>query len=394
MRTTFSLVAAASAETDLASTWIRKLKIPATTYEELADVEGFKNLDEKLRVAINVRMGDQEGKKRVNLIAEIKRKCDMHEDRGLPEPTGRQYMHMIRTFYQIDEDERELLDMKVLWDLPYWGDSHLHPWKVHWDDLLRRQRHQPNDKNLRSFFVPKLKGSARLAKYLDMYDRSCEGDPEKTYEYIEKMIEKVIKEDRNKTNLNSVTSYYEASSHAPKKHAAPAPTDGSVGTQDETLKDDKKGKGKGGKKGKGDGKGQKGDKGKDGKGGKKGAGKGNDDGGKSGGTPKADDGTKKPDPNRSCITNFFGRCKHGAVLGAGVKCDYGNHRKAPTEADRAHFLFKRMESQHGAWAPGKFPYTAGGTAKANAAAAAKTAADAAGVPTVTPAGSPRGAQNT
>ena len=138
--------------------------------------------------------------------------------------------------------------------------------------------------------------------------------------------------------------------------------------------------------GKGDGKAPKGGKANDGKGGKKGAGKGNGDGGKSGGTPKADDGTKKPDPNRSCITNFFGRCKHGAVLGPGVKCDYGNHRKVPTDADRAHYLFKRMEGQHGAWAPGKFPYPA----KANVAAAA---ADAAGVPTVTPAASPRGAHN-
>ena len=64
-------------------------------------------------------------------------------------------------------------------------------------------------------------------------------------------------------------------------------------------------------------------------------------------------------PKRSCITNFFGKCKLGAALGMGVACNYGIHRKGPTEADRKHFFFVKMEKEHGTWGPGKFPYPNG-----------------------------------
>jgi len=203
------------------------------------------------------------------------------------------------------------------------------------------------------------------------------------------MVEKCIKEDQGKENMTSLVSSNDAASN-PKKQAAPGPvnTDGSAGTTTTPKPDPKGGKKGGGKDTKGKGAG-----GKDPKGGKKGGGKGKDkDGGKSGNTPKANDATKKPqDPNRSCITNFFGKCKHGAHLGPGVKCDYGCHRKAPTDADRAHHFFKRMEAQHGTWEPGEFPYPA----KANAAPASTGGAGAdkgnGGVTMQTPGGSPRNA---
>ena len=351
----------------------------------MADVEGYKGLDEKIRLVVSLRMNDESAKKCQGLVTELRRKADEHEFRNLPEPNGRQMLHTIRSFYEIEPEEKDMFDIKILWDLKYWGDAQLHPWKAHWDYLLRMQRDPPTDRNLRSFFPDKLKTSTRLVKYLDQYERACEGEPEKTFAYLDKMIEKVIKEDRCKANVASHAGYHDGLSQGPKKHAAPATTDDSAGNpKTDPKKDDgKKGKGgKGGQKGKGDGKG-----GKGGKDGKKGGGKGGD-GGKSGDTPKANEPAKKADPNKSCITNFFGKCKLGAHLGPGVKCDYGCHRKVPTDTDRAHFLFKKMEAQHGAWAPGKFPYPDGGN-KPNAAAAANKG----GPSTQTPAGSPGGGQN-
>jgi len=337
-------------------------------------------------------MNDESSKKRVGLVTELKRHQLDHEHRRIAEPNGRQLLHIIRSFYEIQPEEKDMFDLKVLWDLQYWGDAKLHPWKSHWDYLLRMQREPPTDRTLRSFFPLKLKTSTRLSKYLDEYERSCEGEPQKTYAYLDKMIEKVIKEDRSQANLASHAGYHDTHSQPPKKQpGAPATTDDSAGNpkNDPTKKDGKGGNKKGDKKGKGDGKGGKG---KDG--GKKGAGKGGD-GGKAGGTPKSNDAPKKPDPNRSCITNFFGKCKHGAHLGPGVKCDHGCHRKVPTDADRAHFFFKRMEAQHGAWAPGKFPYP-GDKAQAAPATNNNNAGGSRypGSPsTQTPAGSPGGGNN-
>ena len=162
------------------------------------------------------------------------------------------------------------------------------------------------------------------------------------------MVDKIIAEDQANNSAVNITAHLLG--QEPKKQAAPGTTGGSTEGQHPPPPAKKDGKGGGGGGPKKDG-GENGDKGKGkDKGGKKGKGKGKDnDGGKSGGTPKANDGSaKKPvDPNRSCITNFFAKCKHGAVPAPGTKCDYGCHRKAPTDADRAHYLFKKMEAQHG-----------------------------------------------
>ena len=165
MRLTFSAVTTCSIDSALSGTWIRKLSDPATTFEQLREVEGFKNLDEKLMHAIHFKMNDESGKKRVGLVTEMKRHILDHEHRRIAEPNGRQLLHIIRSYYEIQPEEKDMFDLKVLWDLQYWGDAQLHPWKSHWDYLLRMQREPPTDRTLRSFFPLKLKNPTRLSKY-------------------------------------------------------------------------------------------------------------------------------------------------------------------------------------------------------------------------------------
>ena len=75
------------------------------------------------------------------------------------------------------------------------------------------------------------------------------------------------------------------------------------------------------------------------------------------------------------------------MLGKGVTCDKGIHRKQPTDADRAHWFFKRMEKEHGDWAPNKFKYTPK-PSDATPAAPAKTGVGTNGNAGHTPPGSP------
>jgi len=169
-------------------------------------------------------------------------------------------------------------------------------------------------------------------------------------------VEKTIEEDQSRVNLQSLAAGAEAASHPKKQPAAPGTTGGAPGgdgpakTNTTDPKPEKK-KGKGDK-GKGKGKDQ------DGKG-KGGKDQGKEATGQSSGgnSPKV-----APDPNRSCITNLFGKCKHGAVLGKGVTCERGIHRKKPLDSDRTHPFFKKMEKEHGTWEPNKFKYPDGSVA--------------------------------
>ena len=73
-------------------------------------------------------------------------------------------------------------------------------------------------------------------------------------------------------------------------------------------------------------------------------------------------GAKPSTPPDLAWETFSGKCKHGAVLSKGVKCDYGVHRKAPRDEDKERPFFKRLEEKHGQWASGKFHYPDGSAA--------------------------------
>jgi len=357
----------------------------ATTYEQLARYDGYQNLDEKIYLSIDKMLKQNHPAPRRPLIDMILNKLDDHWVSGKRKPTGRQLIFLVRKHYSVRDVQMDTCCFKALANMTYWKDDKLPQWKNHWDYLLRRQKVRPTDNYLEELFVVMCRQSAqKLVKHVEMYDRSSDGDHERSYQYMERMVNKVIADDLTRMNANNLTANTLSGVTEPKKQpGAPGVTGGSTGDPPATTpKKDTKGGGKDPKKGKDHDKGKgKGDKGK---------GKGKD-GGKSQHPPKPDDANKKPlDPNRSCITHFFGKCKHGAVPAPGTKCDHGCHRKAPTDADRQHYLFKRMENQHGTWEPGKFPYPPKPNAAPAPANAAATGGPAQGGPTkTTPAGSPR-----
>jgi len=197
-------------------------------------------------------------------------------------------------------------------------------------------------------FIPLCRQSNRLSVQVGRYDLAFRGDEERSYDWMDRMVEKVIKEDRSKVNLESLAAGAEAASHPKKNPDAPGTT-GTTPGGDGPANSADPAKPKGGKS-------------KDGKGGKgkdpKGKGKGQDGKDATGASPGGNSPKNPPDPNRSCLLNFFARCKHGAVLGKGVKCERGVHRKTPSDADKAHPFFQKLEKEHGSWAPGACKYPA------------------------------------
>ena len=203
---------------------------------------------------------------------------------------------------------------------------------------------------------------------------------------MDKMVEKVIKEDRSRVNLSSLAAGSEAAANPTKQPAAPGATGGTPGGAGPASSTDPA-KPKGGKD-----KECKGKKGKD-QNGKKG--KGKDSGGKDateaspGGnsTPK-----QPPDPNCSCILNLFGKCKHGTSLGKGVKCERGVHRKKSLESDKSHPFFEKMEKEHGTWAHGVFKYPDGSVAAPAQASGVGINGNAGATPPGTPTAGPSAQQ--
>ena len=255
-------------------------------------------------------------------------------------------LYITRGFYQVEAEKKIFFEMRHLYEFKYWGDKHMREWKAHWDDVVRNQRVPPDEKVLEEIFIPLCRQSARLSIPIGKYELAFEDDDERSYTWMDKMVEKTIREDQSRANLESLAAGAEAASHPKKQPAAPGATGTTpVGDPAKTT-DPADPKPKGGKGGKGD------------KGGKKGKGK---DGGKTptGASPGGGNSPKPFDPNRSCILNLFGKCKHGAVLGKGVKCERGTHRKKPLDAEKTHPFFLKMEKEHGTWEPNKFKYPDG-----------------------------------
>ena len=114
--------------------------------------------------------------------------------------------------------------------------------------------------------MPLCRQSARLAAVVSKYNLAFKEDEERSYPWMDRMIEKVIKEDRSRVNLTSLAAGSEAAANPKKQPAAPGTTGGNPGGDGPANpadpskppkkdkkggKGDKGGKDQGGKKGKG-----------------------------------------------------------------------------------------------------------------------------------------------
>jgi hypothetical protein len=252
---------------------------------------------------------------------------------------GRQLLHIVRCFYHVRATKRDTFELKHLNEMLFWGDQHLPAWKLHWDDLVEHQRVPLAGEQLEDIFVDMCRQSDALRPHVEHYDRCDDEHPEHSYDFLNRMTMRVIKSRRGSKNLESLVAGNHAASKTKKTAALATTAGGSPDSDADTGAGSAKPKG-----------------GKEGKGGKQ---------GKGGATPgdstptsaSAGKGGKAWDPQRTCLENLFGKCKHGAALGKGVNCDYyGIHRKAPRTEDRERPFFKRLEKEHGVWEKGKFPY--------------------------------------
>ena len=199
------------------------------------------------------------------------------------------------------------------------------------------------------------------------------GDPEYTYSWLSKKVDKYIRDNRERLNQENLNS---GGNGPPKKGAAATATPGAdaAGSKRAAKKaaaaakkaeaattaaaaanasTNPAGGGRGtGAKGKGKGKG------KDGKGKGK-----NNDGGNQNAPQKgyAADGTQL-----RCVWHWFAKCK-SHPLKPGQTCRFGPHVPEPSKAERERPAFKKCEELHGPWESGKFKYPT------PAAAAAKKA---------------------
>ena len=165
---------------------------------------------------------------------------------------GRQALHIVRTFYEVQPDKAMTFELRSIMGLHYAGDANLPHWKSKWDDMVRNQRCPLTDMQLESIYFEKFRGSLDLKLDVEQYGRAPLDHPDRCYKYLSGGTDTSIREKRQTQNQASLI----ASAGGP-----PAKRTGAPGTQqgqtDDPAKDSpkpSKGKGKDGKGGKGEGK--------------------------------------------------------------------------------------------------------------------------------------------
>ena len=110
-------VIGSSHRSDLAAPWIHKVAKPGTTFEALADSEGFTSLDTELAAGL-LQMAKGPIAKRFQILA----------DRAAVADTflrGRQLLHVIYEHYKIDENQGMVFNITSLTSVKFAGDSKL-----------------------------------------------------------------------------------------------------------------------------------------------------------------------------------------------------------------------------------------------------------------------------
>ena len=206
-------------------------------------------------------------------------------------------------------------------------------------------------------FLEKISHSVVLKNYVDYFKRLEKDDPEATYSWLSKKVDKYIRDNRERLNQEHLNS---GGNLPPKKGAAATSTPGGdAQTSKRAAKKaaaaakkveaaaaanastDATGRGRGRGKGKG--------KGKEGRGRGNAAENTNQNQGKKG---YAADGTQL-----RCVWHWFGKCR-SHPLKDGQTCRFGPHVPEPNKAERERPAFKKCEELHGAWQSGKFKYPA------------------------------------
>ena len=340
-------VSSAAVDCDSANLWIYAVEDSSATFESMHDRGLEASLDDKIRAALLKNQTGAGYAKHKTLMDMIRAKAKTMRRVDGSTIRGRQMLIVIKNFYAVVADEKVSFDITALVDYKWQGDDVLPEWKIHWDWMVNNQEVPLAHKQIERIFYLKLRQSSILKNYVDYYERLAKSDSERSYTYLSEKTDKLIEENRQTRNQQSLQAGKDFVK--PPRNAAPATAadQSGGGGANQPSRRERKGAGKGKDGGKGGDK----DGSKGGKGGKAG-GKG------AGGAPSGDAGKTYTDtegrPMR-CVWHWFAKCKN-RPLKNGAKFQFGEHCSVPREDEKLRKEFTRMEGLHGTWMPGLFKY--------------------------------------
>ena len=118
MRAVFSAVSVASYDPAVAKPWIWKLRDPEVKYEDLRSTDGEAGLDEKLYNALSKAQNAPSAKGAHQLVAEMGRRVDEEFQTGA-EPSGRQMLHIVKTFYEVKAERKDFFEFRHLHEFKF-----------------------------------------------------------------------------------------------------------------------------------------------------------------------------------------------------------------------------------------------------------------------------------
>jgi hypothetical protein len=218
-------VTACAVDPDLSYRWISVVGKDGTKPEALGiPGAGFSSLDAKLRAGISSYITGEAAEK-LPLVAMIIARQEEYEETNDKPMTGRQLVMLIRQYFEVRQDEKITYDLSDLMDLVFPGDHAIESFADRWDDMVRNMRRSLDDGELEHMFSPKIKMSEALAKDLDRYELSEQGDPERSYTFLRKMVAIKVRDLRQNRNREDLVHSQLRANRVPNKSLAlPAPS--------------------------------------------------------------------------------------------------------------------------------------------------------------------------
>ena len=107
--------------------------------------------------------------------------------------TGRQILHMIYANFKVNEEAGALYDISDLVAVRLKNDGSLEHFLISWDSVIGGMRKEPPAEIVEVLFYQQLKSNSSVLKEeMAHYDRALIGDPDRTYEFLRRTVERYI----------------------------------------------------------------------------------------------------------------------------------------------------------------------------------------------------------
>ena len=97
---------------------------------------------------------------------------------------GRQILFLICQFYKSDEQAGQLFSILDLSKVVWRGDKNLHKFIVTWDGVLTGMKNTIPDDQKEVIFLEQIRKSTVLQHDIATYDRTPQGEPQKSYKFL------------------------------------------------------------------------------------------------------------------------------------------------------------------------------------------------------------------